>query len=70
MSEEGLDWPGMMRAGLHGLGLKPAELWALTPIELLVMLGREGGGARALGRDRFEDLLRTYPDRTEGDGDG
>ena len=23
-----LDWPGLMRAGMHGLGLRPAEFWA------------------------------------------
>ena len=33
------DWPGLMRAGLIGLRLKPAEFWALTPAELRLMLG-------------------------------
>ena len=28
------DWPGLMRAGICGLGLRPAEFWALTPAEL------------------------------------
>jgi len=37
----GLDWPGLMRAGLHGLRLTPAQFWALTPVELMIMLGRE-----------------------------
>ena len=60
---EGLDWPGLMRAGLHGLGLKPAEFWALTPMELMVMLGREDG-ARGLTRDGLEALLSAYPDET------
>ena len=23
------DWPGLMRAGMQGLGLKPHEFWAL-----------------------------------------
>ncbi|KMW56584.1 Gene Transfer Agent (GTA) [Candidatus Rhodobacter oscarellae] len=67
---EGLDWPGLMRAGMHGLGLRPKEFWALTPVELMLMLGREGGGAAALGRSRLEDLLRDFPDRAKGDGDG
>lgn len=68
----GLDWPGLMRAGLHGLGLRPAEFWALTPAELMVMLGRDeaamGGG---LTRARLEGLLRRYPDaprRPQGRG--
>lgn len=26
----GLDWPGLMRAGLGRLGLTPKEFWALT----------------------------------------
>lgn len=70
MAEGPLDWPGLMRAGLFGLGLKPAEFWALTPLELMVMLGREGGGPGALSRDRFDALLRAYPDKSGDDGDG
>lgn len=66
-----MDWPGLMRAGLRGLGLKPAELWALTPIELMVMLGREGGASGALGRDGLEALLASYPDlKRDGDDNG
>ena len=33
------DWPGLMRAGMLGLKLTPAQFWALTPAELLLMLG-------------------------------
>ena len=58
----GLDWPGLLRAGLHGLGLKPAEFWALTPVELMIMLGREapaGGFTRA----RLDSLMARFPDR-------
>jgi uncharacterized phage protein (TIGR02216 family) len=65
----GLDWPGLMRAGLHGLGLRPAEFWALTPVELMLMLGREapaGGFTRA----RLDSLMARYPDRPNPrDGD-
>ena len=58
-----LDWAGLMRAGLRGLGLAPDAFWALTPAELAIMLGREGGG---MGRARLEELAALYPD---GDGD-
>ena len=57
----GFDWPGLMRAGMHGLGLKPEEFWRLSPVELMLMLGRESGQA-PLGRARLEELARAYPD--------
>lgn len=60
-----LDWPGLMRAGLHGLGLTPAEFWRLTPAELMLMLGAETG-SEPLSRARLEELARAYPDRKEG----
>lgn len=60
---ETLDWAGMMRAGLHGLGLRPAEFWALTPVELMVMLGRDGAEAVRLSRSGLESLIARYPDR-------
>ena len=56
------DWPALMRLGLKGLGLRPEEFWALTPIELMLMLGLEGGGNAPLGRDRLEQLARAFPD--------
>lgn len=59
------DWAGLMRLGLHGLRLKPAEFWALTPAELMVMLGREGGDA-PLGRARLEELAQAFPDHRSG----
>ena len=55
------DWPGLMWAGLHGLGLTPAEFWALSPAELQVMLG-QGDIARPMGRVRLDELLAAYPD--------
>lgn len=67
------DWPALMRLGLRGLGLRPAEFWALTPVELMVMLGREGGAA-PMGRARLEELARAFPDRVpemrKGERDG
>ncbi len=63
------DWPGLMRAGMRGLGLRPGEFWALTPAELALLLGT-GSGAAPLGRDRLEELLRAYPDRAGEDDNG
>lgn len=57
----GLDWPGLMRAGMRGLGLRPEQFWALTPAELALMLGVEAGGAR-MTRDRLAELAGRYPD--------
>ncbi|MFP7570836.1 rcc01693 family protein [Marivita sp. S2033] len=61
------DWPALMRAGMRGLGLRPAEFWALTPAELQLLLGR-GDGAAPLRRDGLEALMAAYPDAMERDG--
>lgn len=55
------DWPALMRLGLNGLRLPPDRFWALTPAELMVMLGKDGTGA-PLGRHRLEELARAFPD--------
>ena len=60
-----MDWPNLMRAGLHGLGLRPVEFWALTPAELQVMLGLDEK-LMPMARDRLAELQRAYPD-TIGD---
>ena len=65
----GLDWPGLMRVGLHGLGLAPDQFWALTPGELQVMLGRTGAQAPMLS-DGLAALMAAYPDRKEGRDNG
>lgn len=59
-----VSWPHLMRAGMGTLGLRPAEFWALTPAELMVMLGHGAGGSNGgpMGRARLSDLLRQYPD--------
>ena len=62
--KDGLDWPGLMRAGMGGLGLRPAEFWALTPAELALMLGIEAGDAR-MSRARLAELVARYPDRPD-----
>lgn len=58
----GLDWPGLMRAGMRGLRLRPADFWALTPAELGLMLG-EAAGTPPLTRGRLEELAAQWPDR-------
>lgn len=67
-----LDWPAMMRAGMLGAGLRPAEFWALTPAELRLVLGQTGAAA-PLNRKGLDALLAAYPDQPKGcedDGPG
>ena len=67
------DWPGLIRAGLHGLGLEPRVFWGLTPVELRIMLGAERG-APPLTRVRLAELAASFPDgvgdRMKGDENG
>jgi len=55
------DWAGLMRAGLTGLRLRPDQFWALTPAELMMMLG-QGNAAALLSRARLDELARAFPD--------
>ncbi len=55
----GFDWAGLLRAGTQGAGLKPHELWALTPYELTLILGVEGS-APPLTRARLMELDAQY----------
>ncbi len=57
----GFDWPQLMRLGLTKLGLRPDQFWALTPNELMVMLGLDGRGAPSM-RARLDELLLQFPD--------
>lgn len=61
------DWPALLRAGVIGLGLRPAEFWALTPAELRLMLGDLE--SKPMGRARLDDLLAAYPDVKGGEDD-
>ena len=65
----GIDWRGLMQAGLHGLGLEPAVFWRLTPVELRIMLGREGL-VPPLTRARLTELAAAFPDVRKDQGDG
>lgn len=60
-----VDWPSLIRAGLVQLRLRPVEFWALTPAELMTMLGHSAGSA-PMGRARLADLLRAFPDDSAG----
>ncbi|GGB12870.1 rcc01693 family protein [Allosediminivita pacifica] len=61
------DWPGLLRAGLQELRIRPEQFWALTPAELSLMLGQPQGGG-AMGRGALERMMAAYPDRTEDEG--
>ena len=63
------DWPALLRAGVQGLGLRPAEFWALTPVELQLML-REGRGVPPMARAGLEALLAAFPDDKGDVSDG
>lgn len=58
----GIDWPGLMRVGLHGLQLAPDAFWRLTPVELRIMLGTDATAA-PLTRARLDELARAFPDK-------
>ena len=64
-----IDWRGLMQAGLHGLGLEPVVFWRLTPVELKIMLGREGL-VPPLTRARLAELAAAFPDVRKDQGDG
>lgn len=65
----GLDWRGLMHAGLHGLRLRPVDFWALTPAELQMMLG-ETRATAPMGRTQLDALLRDFPDQVKDDANG
>lgn len=53
----------MLRAGVAA-GLRPAEIWELTPVELAILTGLDAGAA-PLGRSRLEELAAAFPDVKE-----
>ncbi len=63
-----IDWAGLMRVGLQGLGLTPEQFWRLTPVELRIMLGAEA--AAPLTRARLAELAAAFPDRRQERADG
>ncbi|MEM0923463.1 MAG: rcc01693 family protein [Pseudomonadota bacterium] len=68
MTQQSLDWPGLMRLGLGLLGLGPDQFWAMTPVELRRALEGAGHlpiGGRPIGRSTLEALMEAYPDEKE-----
>ena len=58
------DWGALLQAGVTLRGLRPSEFWALTPAELMIVLGK--GNARAsLDRAGLEALASAFPDVAE-----
>lgn len=56
------NWPDLMKIGLHQLGLRPDEFWALTPVELLLMVGAVKPAQQMLTRQGLDALCALYPD--------
>lgn len=65
----GIDWAGLMRAGLGQLQLTPDQFWRLSPVELRIMLGAEAL-TPPLTRLRLDELAAAYPDRGKGEDHG
>ena len=64
-----IDWPGLMRAGMLGLGLSPEVFWRLTPLELRIMLGADRT-TPALTRTRLQELAAAFPDTSSDSRNG
>lgn len=62
----GMDWPGLLRAGLTELRLAPEAFWRLTPMELRIMLGVDRV-VPALSRQRLDELADAFPDVEKDD---
>ncbi|MFN4156071.1 MAG: rcc01693 family protein [Paracoccaceae bacterium] len=60
----GIDWPGLIRVGLHQLGLEPGVFWRLTPAELRILLGADGASP-PLTRARLAELAAAFPDSSK-----
>ena len=58
------DWAELLKLGLTHLRLSPGEFWALTPVELMLMLGPEAS-LRPMDKTGLQALLEAYPDTQE-----
>ena len=57
-----VDWPALLRLGLVGLRLTPAQFWDLTPAELNLMAEALSPQDRALNRSGLRALMAAHPD--------
>lgn len=64
----GLDWAALLRIGVQQAGLRPGEFWALTPFELMLILGFDGS-EKPLNRARLAELEREFS-QNRGGSDG
>lgn len=58
------DWAELLRLGVTRLRLSPRDFWALTPVELMLMLGPEAR-LRPMDKTGLQALLEAYPDTKE-----
>ncbi len=67
MTNEPVDWAGLMRLGLGALRLSPDDFWAMTPNEFRLALEGAGivpvGGSAPMSPGRLNELMQTYPDQ-------
>lgn len=57
-----IDWPALLRLGLVGLGLRPAEFWVLTPAELALMAETLSPRQQMMNRAGLAALMQAHPD--------
>lgn len=67
MSER-VAWAQLMRLGMGQLGLTPDVFWALTPAELFILAGADGGTV-AMTRAGLASLEARFPDNARGQAD-
>lgn len=61
-----LNWGALLRAGLSDLRLTPDQFWALTPGELMLLLGLDRGSSPMV-RTRLDELCAAFPDPAQPD---
>ncbi|WP_420863752.1 rcc01693 family protein [Algirhabdus cladophorae] len=65
MSDQ-VNWLIWMQVGMRQLNLRPDDFWALTPAELMFLLGQDGA-QEPLGRDQLAALSARFPDEKRTD---
>lgn len=60
-----MKWTELLRAALGAGQLTPQQFWELTPVELLLRLGRVPPAA-GMGRDGLAALMARFPDPRQG----